>query len=208
MRRLPLLVASTAVILAATLTASLLAGNRKPATLQRPLDQIPMELGGWAGSPGPTPTDREFELLAATSFLSRNYRKAGTAVQLSIAYYAMQRAGESMHTPKNCLPGAGWEISDYDSAEIPLDGRLETINKFAIQNGDAKAVVLYWYQTRHRIIDSEYKGKAFLMWDAITTGRTEGSVVKILLPDKPSAIEDALGFAAAIMAEMSTLFGG
>lgn len=208
MSRLPLLVASTAVMLAATLTASLLAANRKPSALKKSLDEIPMNLGGWVASPGPMPTDREFELLAATSFLSRTYRKAGTAVDLSIAYYAVQRAGESMHTPKNCLPAAGWEISEYDSAEIPLDGRLERINKFAIQNGDAKALVLYWYQTKQRIIDNEYKGKAFLMWDAITTGRTEGSVVKISLPNRPAAVKDALGFAAVIMAEMSSRFGG
>jgi EpsI family protein len=208
MSRPPLLFASTVVMLVATLTASLLAANRKPASLKKPLDQIPMNLGGWVGAPGPSPTDREFELLAATSFLSRIYRKGGTAVDLSIAYYAMQRAGESMHTPKNCLPGAGWEISSYDSAEIPLGGRPERINKFAIQNGDAKAMVLYWYQTGHRIIDNEYKGKAFMMWDAITTGQTEGSVVKITLPDKPAAANDALSFAAVIMAEMRGLFGG
>ena len=207
MSRLTVLVASTALILSATLTASLLAGNRKSAALTKPLDAIPMKLGDWTGSPGPAPTDRELELLAATSFVSRNYERAGQLLNLSIAYYAVQRAGESMHTPKNCLPGAGWEISNYDSAQIPLDGRLEKINKFTIQNGDNKALVLYWYQTKDRIVDNEYKGKGFLMWDSITKGRTDGSVVKISSPDTPEAAQSALGFAAAIMSEMQAAFG-
>lgn len=207
MSRLPLLVVSTALILAATLTTSLLAGNRKSATLARPLDAIPMELGDWAGSPGRSPTGRELELLDATSFLSRTYKKAGTVVDLSIAYYAVQRAGESMHTPKNCLPAAGWEILKYDSAELPFDGRPERINKFTIQNGDARALVLYWYQTRDRIIANEYEGKGFLLWDAVTKGRTNGSVVRIIVPDNPGAASDALGFARAILSEMKLSFG-
>ncbi len=112
-----------------------------------------------------------------------------------------------MHTPKNCLPANGWEIVKYDSAEIPLDGHQERINKFTVQSGETKALTLYWYQTRNRIIANEYKGKGFMMWDAITTGRTEGSVVKIFLPEKPGAAEEALGFAAIVMAEMRSILG-
>jgi EpsI family protein len=145
--------------------------------------------------------------LASTSFIERIYRKADTTLDVSIAYYAFQRAGETMHTPKNCLPGSGWEIVNYDSAEVPLDGRPERINRFTVQSGDTKALTLYWYQSRRRIIDNEYKGKGFMMWDAITTGRTEGSVVKIFLPEKPGAAEEALSFATVIMAEMRSILG-
>jgi EpsI family protein len=207
MTRSLIVVGSTIAMLGATLTASLLADNRKPAVPRRSLESIPMDWGGWMGGPGPAPTARELELLNATSYLSRTYRKGATSLDLSIAYYSMQRAGESMHTPKNCLPGAGWEISNYDSAEIPLDGRLRRINKFTVQNGGAKLLVLYWYQTRTRIIDNEYKGKAFMVWDAITTGRTEGSVVKTYLPDRPGSSEDAIEFATMVMREMRDVLG-
>lgn len=202
-----ILVTSTVVMLAGTLTVSLLADIRKPAVPRESLESIPMQLGEWTGGPGPAPTARELELLSATSYLSRAYRKGAVSIDLSIAYYAMQRAGESIHTPKNCLPGAGFEISKYDSADILLDGRPHRINKFTVQNGDAKLLVLYWYQTRARVIADEYKGKAFLIWDAITTGRTEDSVVKAYLPDGPGAAKEAIDFATIIMAQMRDVLG-
>jgi EpsI family protein len=207
MSRTVLLTLATVLILSGTLTASLVVGNRKPSSLARPLDQIPINLGPWAGAAQPEPQGRILELLQSTSTLSRSYRRNGRTLDLFIAYYAVQRAGESMHTPKNCLPGAGWEISKYDSADIPLDGRLEKINKFTIQNGDARAMVLYWYQTRDRIIANEYKGKGLMLWDAITKGRSDGSVVKITLADQPGASEDAVKFAGLVMAQMRTAFG-
>lgn len=207
MSRGSFLIGATAFMLAATLTASLLGSIRKPATPHETLDQIPMRIGDWIGGPGPAPTARELELLGATSYLSRTYQKPGASLDLSISYYAVQRAGESMHTPKNCLPGGGWEITNYDSAEIPLDGHLHRINKFTVQNGEAKLLVLYWYQTRRRVIDDEYKGKAFMIWDSITKGSTEGSVVKIYLPDRPGAVDDALGFATLVMSDMRDVLG-
>ncbi len=207
MTRILVLTVATVLILSATLTASLVVGNRNPSSLARPLDQIPMKLGPWTGAAQPEPQGRILELLQSTSTLSRSYSGHGRTLDLFIAYYAVQRAGESMHTPKNCLPGAGWEISKYDSADIPLDGRLEKINKFTIQNGDARAMVLYWYQTRDRIIANEYKGKGLMLWDAITKGRSDGSVVKISLSDQPGGAEDAETFASLVMAQMRTAFG-
>lgn len=207
MKRSSLLVAFTALILAGTLLASYSAGNRMPHPLSRSLDRFPMTIDGWTGSPGPVPGPRELELLNATSYLSRDYGRAGRNINLFISYYGIQRAGESMHTPKNCLPAAGWEILKYDEAEIPLEGRVERINKFTIQNGDARALVLYWYQTKDRVIANEYEGKGLLLWDSITKARTDGSVVRLVVPDNPQAAQDALGFARAILPEMKHSFG-
>lgn len=207
MKRVSSLVAITALMLAGTLLASYAGGNRLPHPLARPLDQIPTQIEGWSGSPGPVPGPRELELLGATSFLSRDYKTAGRELNLFVAYYALQRAGESMHTPRNCLPASGWEILKYDEAQIPVEGRSERINKFTIQNGDARALVLYWYQTGDRVIASEYAGKGLLLWDAITKGRTDGSIVRITVRDTPEAEKDALGFARAIQSEMKLNFG-
>jgi EpsI family protein len=207
MSRTVVLTVATVLILSGTLTASLVVGNRNPSSLARPLDQIPMKLGPWTGAAQPEPQGRVLYLLQSTSTLSRTYSRNGRTLDLFIAYYAVQRAGESMHTPKNCLPGAGWEISKYDSADIPLDGRVEKINKFTIQNSGARAMVLYWYQTRNRIIANEYKGKGLMLWDSITKGRSDGSVVKITLADQPGAAEDAVKFAGLVMSQMRTAFG-
>ena len=207
MMRTSFLVGFTAIVLTETLLVSLTAENRLPHPLARELDRIPMEINGWTGAQGRIPGARELELLGATSFLSRDYVRAGRHMDLFIAYYSLQKAGESMHTPKNCLPAAGWEILNYDQAEVPFEGRAERINKFTIQNGDARSVVLYWYQTGSRVIASEYAGKGYMLWDAITKGRTDGSIVRITVADNPEAVNDALGFAGAMLSEMKVNFG-
>jgi len=207
MKQSSLLVAFTVLMLAGTLLASLTAENRMPHPLARSLAGIPTDIEGWTASPGRVPDARELELLGATSYLSRDYRRAGQSLNLFISYYALQRAGESMHTPKNCLPAAGWEILKHDEAGVRFEGRTERINKFTIQNGDARALVLYWYQTRNRVIAGEYEGKAFLLWDAITKGRTDGAVARIIVPDNAEAANDALAFARAILSEMNRSFG-
>jgi EpsI family protein len=207
MKHSPVPVAVTTLILGGTLLASLTDENRMPHPLARSLDLIPMRIDGWTASPGRVPDARELELLNTTSYLSRDYRRAGQNINLFISYYAIQRAGESMHTPKNCLPAAGWEILKYDQADIPFGGRAQQINKFTIQNGDAKALVLYWYQTKDRVIASEYEGKGFLLWDAMTKGRTDGAVARIVVLDNAEAANAALGFARAILSELKLSFG-
>jgi EpsI family protein len=207
MKRSQVPVVVTTLILAGTLLASLTAENRMPHPLARSLDQIPMQIDGWTAVPGRVPGARELELLGATSYLSRDYSRAGQSLNLFITYYAIQRAGESMHTPKNCLPAAGWEILNYDKADIQFDARAQQINKFTIQSGDAKQIVLYWYQTRDRVIASEYQGKGFLLWDAMTKGRTDGATARIIVPDNAEAANAALVFARALLSEMKLSFG-
>jgi len=206
MSRLSFLAVLTGLMLAATLAVSLAADKRKPDVLARPLEQIPMRLGGWTGSTLPPPSSRELSVLAADSFLSRRYRKPGRDLDLFIAYYATQKAGESMHSPKNCLPGAGWEIYEYGSAELPFRGSLDTINRFRIRNGAADQLAFYWYQTRDRIIANEYLGKLFLLTDALTKGHTSGSIVRIVVPDTPEIDRDTLAFAEIIASEMGGAF--
>lgn len=104
-------------------------------------------------------------------------------VALYVGYYQSQRTGATYHSPKNCLPGSGWQF--MESAQVPIripDGPQVTINKVLIQKGLDKQVILYWYQDRGRIIASEYWAKAYLIWDAITRNRTDGALVRISVP--------------------------
>lgn len=207
MNRLLILVAFTALMLAATLAVSLGADNRKPEALARSLEEIPMKLGDWRGGSLPPPSPSELQVLKATTFLSRHYQKSGRDLDLFIAYYATQRAGETMHSPKNCLPGAGWEIYDYGSAKVPFHGQPSTINRFRIRNGTSNELVFYWYQTRDRIIASEYLGKLLLLTDTATKSHTSGSIVRIIVPDLPGVDQDTLAFAETIASEMEGAFG-
>ena len=114
-------------------------------------------------------------------------------VWLYVGYYKSQRTGATYHSPKNCLPGAGWQFVQSDYVNVPLPGTSGiTINKVIIQKGLEKQVILYWYQDRGRVIASEYWAKGYMIWDAMTRNRTDGSLVRISIPvvDSPDEASD------------------
>lgn len=205
---LPWHAAITFLLLASTLAASRLAELRKPDALARGLDTIDRQIAGFTGSDNPPLGDRELASLLPTQYLSRSYSNpGGLQMDLFVAYYAQQRAGENMHSPTHCLPGSGWEIWNYGSAVVPINSRPVKINKYSISHGQDRMLVLYWYQSRERIIASEYLGKVLLARDALMRNSTAGSIVRIVLPDRPGALEQGLVFAGAVIPQMQRCFG-
>ena len=144
----------TCALLAATLTASNLSANRTSESLVQPLDTISRQIAGFIGIDNPPLDAHMLQTLNATTYLGRTYEKPALRADLFIAFYAQQRAGESMHSPKHCLPGAGWEIWDYDVAEVTANHQTFKINKYAISHEGERRLVLYWYQSKNRIIAS------------------------------------------------------
>lgn len=200
-------VVGTVLLLSATLIASKITAERSTGALAQPLDSIPMSLGGFSGTPSPPLGDGVLEQLKANSYIGRRYRKQSLEVDLFIAYYARQRAGESMHSPKHCLPGAGWEIWNYDKMIIPVEGRGFTVNRYSISHAGDRKQVLYWYQSRDRIFASEYLGKLLLARDALMHNSTAASIVRIVIPDERQAVNEAAGFASQVILEMQRTFG-
>jgi EpsI family protein len=199
---------ATAVLLTATLALSAWSERRISQPLSIPLDRIPAEIGGWTESRNLTMDPGSLRSLDATSYLLRLYKNDTRQLELFVAYYAEQRAGESMHSPKHCLPGGGWEIWKQESAFVPVGGHPVPVNKYSIQNVGARMVILYWYQSADRIIASEYMGKLLLAKDTLLTGRTAGSIVRIMLPDEEGAAERGTKFAEALIPEIQRCFVG
>ena len=197
----------TSGLLVATLATAKFTERRNPATLAAPLATISRELAGWSATADEQLPEGTAATLAASSYLTRGYRRGQDQLTLFIAFYEQQRAGESMHSPKHCLPGAGWEIWDYRSAQVPVGGRTVKINKYFIQHSEQRALMLYWYQSRQRIIASEYLGKIFLLKDALLEGKTDGSIVRIMLQDQPGAAETGIQFASSLIPEVQRCFG-
>jgi len=199
--------AATVLLLAGTLAASKLAAHRKTEMLAQPLAAISRSLAGFSGADNPELDEPTLRALNPTSYLSRTYSKGGLQAELFIAYYAQQRAGESMHSPKHCLPGAGWEIWNYDTMEVPAAGQRFTVNKYSISRESDRRLVLYWYQSRDRIIASEYLGKLLLARDTLLQNATAASIVRVILPDQPGAPEIARAFAGELIPQMQICFG-
>jgi EpsI family protein len=193
-------------ILAGTLGASRLTDRSLPEALARDLSVIPSDIAGWRSDGEAALPESVLTVLKPSSYLSRRYLKNGQSIDLFIAYYAQQRAGETMHSPKHCLPGGGWQIWDYSSAEIPTKKGFEKINKYYIQNAGRRAVVLYWYQSKRRIIASEYLGKLLLIRDSVLEGKTGAGIVRITCSDQPDVVQEALRFASDLVPAIQSLF--
>lgn len=204
---LPWHVIGALLLLSSTLAASRFVAQRVSEPLARPLDEISGQLADFNGVDNPALTDRVLGELKPTSYLSRAYRKEGLTADVFVAFYAQQRAGESMHSPKHCLPGSGWEIWDYGSTEIPANGQSFTVNKYSISNAGQRMLVLYWYQSKDRIIASEYMGKLLLARDALFHNSTAASIVRIIVPDQPGALEDARKLASELIPQVHRSFG-
>lgn len=193
----------TVAVLAGTLLAARVSDRRTPEQLAQPLDTIPAAIGDWTLADETELAKETEEVLKATSYLSRRYVSTADDdawMDMFIAFYAMQEAGETMHSPKNCLPGGGWEIWNYGSAEIETtDGRTETVNKYYIQKGNARLLVFYWYQNRDRVIASEYYAKLCLIYDSVVKRRTSGSIVRVMLPDVDWAEEEGRKIAGKLI---------
>jgi len=137
----------------------------------------------WKGQEQQLP-EEIVRFVGVSDYTNRIYfRPAEPPVQLYVGYYATQRTGETMHSPKNCLPGAGWDPISAGYATIPLTTtRQIVVNDYIIQKDLSKQMVLYWYQGRGRVIASEYAGKFWTVADAISRNRTDGALVRLVTP--------------------------
>ncbi len=196
----------TILLLTTTLTLAKVTARRTPGSLAEPLQSVPLEITGFTGTDNPPLPPGVLHELRATTYVSRSYRKERVTADLFIAYYAQQRAGESMHSPKHCLPGAGWEIWNYGTVAMPVQGRRIVVNKYSIRRDNDRALVLYWYQSKDRIIASEYWGKILLARDALVQNSTAAAIVRITVPDLPGTFEVASTFAAGIIPAVQRCF--
>jgi EpsI family protein len=134
----------------------------------------------------------EKDVLRANDYLTRQYAtSSGGWVNLFVAYFRSQRAGQTPHSPKNCLPGAGWTWSVADTIHVDIPGRAGPIeiNRYIVSNADDREVVRYWYQSRDRVVAREYQAAAFTAWDALRYNRTDTELVRVVTPVTNDGVE-------------------
>ena len=162
---------------------------------------VPVEIGGYIGEDLAL-SDAEAQVAGFSNYLFRVYEEETEATpevgddvapwfSIYVGFYESQAQGTTIHSPKNCLPGAGWEALSSEPHTFQLDGRPLTVNRYLLQNGGERAVVLYWYQGRGRIAHDEYMVKFHLLRDAAFSRRSDEALVRIVVP------VDAMGEDAA-----------
>ena len=175
-----------AVLLLAA-TALFLHGRSRNEVLpaREPLAGFPRQLADWTSQDVTIPEDQR-EVLGAGDFLLRVYQKQTVRepyVDLFIAYFPSQRAGDTIHSPKNCLPGSGWSPIESGRTTITLPGHEPfPANRYVIAKGSERQLVLYWYWAHDRAVASEYWAKFYLVADSMRMNRSDGSLVRVTTP--------------------------
>jgi len=164
-----------------------LKSHAEPTPVREPLERLPYDIAEWHGTREPDFDENVMSILGVDDYALRSYwREGGPALTLYVGYYGSQRQGDTVHSPLNCLPGAGWVPRAVSRRTLLVadSGRARTIevNRVLIQKGLDRQLVLYWYQGHGRVIASEYWGKAYLVVDAIRMNRTDGALVRVMVP--------------------------
>ncbi len=152
--------------------------------IRESLSNVPMQIGSWRGVEAGELGQKVMAVLGVDDYINRVYYNSGRSpASLYIGYYQSQKQGDTIHSPLNCLPGAGWNPVKNDRIQIPIDTNSSIkINRIVILKGTEKQLVLYWYQSHGRVIASEYWGKIYTVLDALRTNRTDAALVRVICP--------------------------
>jgi EpsI family protein len=154
---------------------------------REPFSRFPFQIGSWRGADNEPLSAEVLKVLGADDYLSRYYYAERAVVGFFVGYYESQRQGDSMHSPLNCLPGAGWQPLDksYLPIQVASASGVQseiTVNRYVIEKGLDQQVVLYWYQSHGRVIANEYRSKIFMVYDAARLNRSDASLVRVTSP--------------------------
>jgi EpsI family protein len=196
-----------AVLLFATTAIFLLAEpHHEIIPFHVPLRFFPRQLGAWTGT-DVSISKEILDKLGPGDFLLRDYRndQAEPPVDLFIAYFPSQRTSDTIHSPQNCLPGAGWTPVLADRSLLSITGYPPVpANRYLVAKGDSRQLVFYWYWAHNRGVASEYMAKFYLIADSIRMRRSDGALVRItttLVPGESTsaAQQRILPFAQSIV---------
>ena len=159
---------------------------------RRALKEFPKVIGDWKAVNEQIIDQRSMAVLLVDDYIMRTYvNSKGEAVGLYVGYFKTQKEGKQVHSPRQCLPGAGWSIATNKVYSLKLKNRKAAevpINYFLMQQGKQQQLYLWWYHGRGRIYANEYLNKLYLIWDAITMRRTDGALVRVNM-----AVRDDIG---------------
>jgi EpsI family protein len=208
-RATPLAVAAALLVV----RGALLYSSERPEYLPpiTPLGGFPLNVGNWRFIQEGVVDQDTRDFLKADEILDREYGNAATksAANLFVAAFRTLSTGAAPHSPKNCLPGTGWSSLLSDELTLQTPSGPITVNRYVVGRGAERALVLYWYQSRGRVVASEYKAKLWSIADAIRLNRTDTALVRIVVPirdeDQEKATSAAVDFVHALFEPLRRL---
>jgi len=149
------------------------------------LSSLPRQIDGWMGTDGVL-SQQTLDVLGPGDFLVRDYENSSQPqpwIDLYIAYFPTQKAGDTIHSPNHCLPGAGWVPTSREMVQITRpDGSSFPVNRYVVSKAGERQLALYWFQAHGRVVASEYWAKYYLVSDSIRMNRSDGGLVRLMTP--------------------------
>ena len=158
------------------------ASGSESTPLPSPLKDFPKVFGSWTMHDEGAVDAETLAILRADDTMTRDYRGPEGDANLFIAYFKTQRQGQSPHSPKNCLPGSGYQPSESGRIDVPVAGGSININRYVVSRGEDESVVMYWYQSQGRVIADEFAAKFYLVSDSIQHHRSDTALVRVVVP--------------------------
>jgi exosortase D (VPLPA-CTERM-specific) len=178
------LISAVLLVALATLASPMLEAREELFPKREQLVDFPQSIGDWETPAKEKIQGAVLEELNLDDYLLANYRKgSGVPVNFYVSYYSNQRARASVHSPRACLPGGGWQIQDVDEHMIEgalPEGKPLSVNRVLMQKGGQRQLVYYWFPQRGRNLISEYLVKWYIFRDALTRGRSDGAMVRMI----------------------------
>ena len=198
------------LILALGILAIEALSRQREVPLKRPLKGVPLTLDSWRGRDSKLQM-RTIDILGVDDYISRVYTKGDLSIWVYVGYYASQKKGALIHSPRHCYPASGWQIIKMTKDTIEIPSKKIVVNRLLLKKGEEEKLVFYWYVERGRIITNEYKAKFYLIFDRIFRQRSNGALIEFSAPviysiDNTARIEK--GFIRAFYPILEKFFRG
>lgn len=179
-----LFIGGTLVALMVLIEASAGASLQHQTENRLRFNHFPLFIGDWQGQPKVL-EQVYIDELRFDDYVLVDYKKQEQNLNFYVAYYSQQSSGSSAHSPRSCMPGGGWQIESIEQVvldDVFINSTPLKTNRVLIQRGEHKQVVYYWFQQRGRVITNEYLVKWYLFWDSLTKQRSDGALVRLVVP--------------------------
>jgi len=181
----PAFLSATALLLSFAAATLIIPRSAETIPARESFVEFPMQFGDWHGRRESLEGIYTDALKLDDYVLADYVGRSGQPVNFYVAWYNSQRKGEAVHSPRSCLPAGGWQTREFTQRNltgVSIGGRPLRVNRAVIQMGTQRQLVYYWFQQRGRVITNEFMVKWYLFWDALTRHRTDGALVRLIVP--------------------------
>jgi exosortase D (VPLPA-CTERM-specific) len=176
--------AVAALLMIAAIALSNRIDFREKVPSSRPFAQFPLRIDHWQGV-RTTMEKIYLDELKFDDYVMVDYKDPqGKIVSFYTAYFGSQTKGGSIHSPASCLPGGGWVFEESGDASFPLKNGAGSmrVNRAYMQKGGVMELTYYWFPQRGRIVTNLFQLKLYTFWNALTSRRTDGALVRVITP--------------------------